>query len=273
MELLHEYLKTELAMETAAAAGRRPVSTLAPQPPGNPNLPGAYQPVGGWTTIDVAGKPYEAYLSRPRRLANAPGVLVIHHAGRFIRPYIRDVAEGLSAAGYIALAPELLSGAGGADQFGNDMARITGALLGIPTERHLGVLRAALTALRSQAGVGKLGVIGFCFGGGLAWRLITEEPGISAAAPFYGPNPPLDQVPGVAAATWAVYAEDDDLINPGVPALRTALDAAGAIYQMRTYPGTRHGFHSHHNPDRYQHEPARQAWTDALAWFGEHLAG
>ena len=276
MESLHRYLMTELAMETETAGGGRgqaPVNTLAPQPAANPNLPGRHQPVGGWTAIEVDGTPFEAYLSRPQGVVSAPGVLVIHHGGRFILPYIRDVAEGLAAAGYVALAPDLLSGVGGAGQFGNDMPRITQALTDIPTERHLVAVKAALRALRSQPGVGKVGVIGFCFGGGLAWHLVTEEPGISAATPFYGPNPPLDQVKAIRAAAWGVYAEDDDLINPGVPALRSALDAAGANYRMKTYPGTRHGFHSHHNPERYQREPARQAWADALAWFSEYLAG
>jgi carboxymethylenebutenolidase len=264
---------------TAAPAGTgvavldrpRPQASTAGSTAANPNLPGRHQPTGGWTAFDAAGTPYDAYLSRPEGVAAAPGVLVIHHAGRFIRPYIKDVADGLAAAGYIAFAPDLLTPQGGADAFGNEMARITQALIDVAPDQHLAALHAALGVLRRQPGVGRTGVLGFCFGGGLAWRLVTEDADLAAATPFYGPNPPLDAVPAIRAAVLGVYAEDDDLINPGVPDLRVALEVAATTFEMRQYPGTRHGFHSHCNPERYVHEPARQAWADALAWFGRYL--
>lgn len=113
--------------------------------------------------------------------------------------------------------------------------------------------------------------MGFCFGGGLAWRPVTEASDLSAAAPFYGPSPPLEAVGAIKAAVFGVYAEHDPMINESVPDLRHALDAAKTRYAMEVYPGASHRFHSHHNPERYHPEAARAAWRDALAWFERHL--
>ena len=113
-------------------------------------------------------------------------------------------------------------------------------------------------------------MIGFCFGGGITWRVATALPTLKAAVPFYGPAPDLSQVPNIKAAVLGVYAELDERIGAGIPDLEAALDAAGANYQINIYPGVNHAFHND-TGERYVEEQATQAWTDALAWFAEYV--
>jgi carboxymethylenebutenolidase len=116
----------------------------------------------------------------------------------------------------------------------------------------------------------RLGMIGFCFGGGITWRVATALPTLKAAAPFYGPAPELDQVPNIKAAVLGVYAEQDERINGGIEPLQAALEAAGTTHQINIYPGVNHAFHND-TGQRYNEEQATQAWNDALAWFAEHV--
>lgn len=111
---------------------------------------------------------------------------------------------------------------------------------------------------------------GYCFGGGITWRMATTLPGLKAAVPFYGPAPDLDQVPDIKAAVLGVYAEQDERINAGKDALEQALIEAGITHQMNVYPGVNHAFHND-TGGRYVEEQATQAWQDTLAWFEEHL--
>jgi carboxymethylenebutenolidase len=116
-----------------------------------------------------------------------------------------------------------------------------------------------------------VGVTGYCFGGGLAWRMAVEDDRVAAAVPYYGSAPPLDKVPGMRAAVFGVYASDDERINQSAIALEDALRANGKTYAMKQYPGTYHGFFDDTNP-RFPAEQAREAWADTLAWFRQHLA-
>jgi carboxymethylenebutenolidase len=113
-------------------------------------------------------------------------------------------------------------------------------------------------------------MIGFCFGGGITWRVATALPTLDAAVPFYGPAPDLSQVPNIEAAVLGVYAEMDERINAGIPDLEAALESADVTYQINIYPGVNHAFHND-TGTRYSEEQATQAWTDALAWFAEHV--
>ncbi len=113
-------------------------------------------------------------------------------------------------------------------------------------------------------------MIGYCFGGGITWRVATALPELKAAVPFYGPAPSLDQVPNIRAAVFGVYAEQDNRINAGKDALEQALIDAGTTHRMKVYPGVNHAFHND-TGGRYVEAQATQDWQDALAWFEEHV--
>ena len=114
-------------------------------------------------------------------------------------------------------------------------------------------------------------MIGFCFGGGITWRCATQIPELKAAIPFYGPPPPLEDVPNIKAAVLGVYSSDPgDFANEGRDALEQALKDAGVTFEIKVYPDTEHAFHNDTGP-RYNEEQAIAAWNDSLAWFGEHV--
>jgi carboxymethylenebutenolidase len=116
----------------------------------------------------------------------------------------------------------------------------------------------------------RIGMTGYCFGGGITWRSATALPELKAAVPFYGPAPDLEQVPSIEAAVFGVYAEMDNRINAGKDALEQALIEGEITNQMVVYPGVNHAFHND-TGQRYVEEQATQAWLDTLAWFEQHL--
>jgi carboxymethylenebutenolidase len=211
------------------------------------------------------------YSAKPAGFAAAPAVLIIH-ANRGLTDHHRDVARRFAKEGYTALAADLVSREGGSSSFA-DPAAITAALSGAGSTRHVGDLSAGIDYLLSQpeAAQGGVGVTGYCFGGGLAWRMAVEDERVAAAVPYYGSAPPLDKVPGMRAAVFGVYASNDERINQTAIPLEDALSANGKTYAMKQYPGTGHGFFDDTNPS-YPAEQAREAWADTLAWFGQHLS-
>ena len=221
--------------------------------------------------------PVSGYLARPAGSGSAPGVLVIHE-NKGLVPYIESVARRLAAAGYVALAPDLLSRAGGTASF-TDPAEATAALGQITPPELVADLRAALSYLQGLDHVtgSKLAALGFCFGGGLAWRLAAEDPRLSGAIPFYGPIPPLEAVPGIAAPVFAVYGELDERITSKLPVIEEAMSSHGKDFDQTVYRGAQHAFHNDTNPHRYNPEAAEQAWAATLdhlkAWLGGPAAG
>ncbi len=212
--------------------------------------------------------PVSGYLARPASAGPAPAVLVIHE-NKGLVPYIESVARRLAIAGYVALAPDLLSRAGGTKSFA-DPAEATAALGKITPQELVADLRAALSYLRGLDHVNGSAVaaLGFCFGGGLTWRLATEDSRLSGAIPFYGPIPPLDAVPGITAPVFAVYGELDERITSKLPVIEEAMRSEGKDFDKTVYQGAQHAFHNDTNPDRYNPEAAEQAWAATL----EHLA-
>jgi carboxymethylenebutenolidase len=220
------------------------------------------------THVVSPGGPIGVYLTRPSDVEAAPGILVIQE-NQGLQPYQRDIADALATNGYIAVVPDLLSRDGGT-------GIAPASTLGSPTDaRHIEDLTAALDLLRGQAGVGEIGVIGFCFGGALTWRLAIHSPdlGLSAVVPCYGAAPADVQAAAgnISAAVFAAYAEDDTNVNATRAGILAAMDAAGVTYDTKTYPGTRHAFHNHTREDRYNPKQAQKLWKDALEWFEEHL--
>ena len=210
-----------------------------------------------------------AYLARPADSGNQAGVLVCHE-NRGLVPHIKDVARRFAKEGYVALAIDLLSREGGTDSL--DREQIPGLLSNAPAERHVSDFATGLHYLQGLEDVDgeRIGMTGYCFGGGITWRCAVALPELKAAVPFYGPAPDLAQVPDIRAAVFGVYAELDNRITSGKDALEQALQEAGITYQMKVYPGVDHAFHNDTGA-RYNEAQATQAWQDTLAWFEEYL--
>ena len=198
-----------------------------------------------------------------------PAVLVIHE-NRGLNPHIEDIARRLALDNFIAVAPDALTALGGypGDE---DKAREAFGKLDQAKIRQ-DFLASAAWARSVAGGNGKLGSVGFCFGGGMVNFLATQVPELVAAAPFYGPQPAADQVGKIKAELLIVYASDDDRINAGWPAYEAALKAAGVRHVAQVYPGTQHGFNNDTTP-RYDAKSAAQAWSATLALFNRTLRG
>ena len=208
------------------------------------------------------------YLVRP---ANAEGplpLLLVIHENRGLNPHIEDVARRLALEGFIAFAPDALFPIGGypGDE---DAARTKFATLDQAKARE-DFVAAARFLLGVEGGSGKLGAIGFCYGGAMANYLATRLPELRAAVPFYGGPAPLDQVGEIRAELHIVFAENDPRINASWPDYEAALKAAGVKYEAITYPGTQHGFNNDTTP-RYDAAQAAKAWSAALAFLDRTL--
>lgn len=254
------------------AAEEVPAATLVP-------VPGAQSPLSvpegdpavaaEFITYERDGAQLTAYTARPVEGTRVPAVLVCHE-NRGLTAHIRDVARRFAKAGYVALAPDLLSREGGTENLDRD--QIPGLLGAAGSERHVADFSAAYSYLQSLDMVdgARIAMTGYCFGGGVTWDVATSLPELRAAAPFYGRAPDLDAVPNIRAAVLAVYAERDSRINAGIPALEEALKAAGVTYQVNIYPGVDHAFHND-TGSRYVEAQATQAWQDTLDWFAQFV--
>jgi len=210
-----------------------------------------------------------AYLVQPAGQGPFPAVLVLHE-NRGLNPYIEDVARRAAVAGFLALAPDGLSPIGGYP--GNDDdGRAMQAKLEQPKLRT-DMLNGARFVKSHALSTGKLGVTGFCWGGGTTNYLATMlGADMHAGAPFYGAAADTANVPKIKAALQIHYAEKDERINDMWPAYETALKAAGVAHEAHFYPGTLHGFHNNSTP-RYQEAAAKLAWDRTVAFFKKHLA-
>jgi carboxymethylenebutenolidase len=209
------------------------------------------------------------YLVQPSGAGPFPSVLVIHE-NRGLNPYIEDVARRAATAGFLALAPDGLAPLGGYP--GNDddgrglQARLDQAKL------RADMLNSARWLKANDLSNKKLGVTGFCWGGGTTNWLATElGADMQAGVPFYGAAAETANVPAIKAALLIQYAESDERINAMWPAYEAALKAAGVRYEMHKYPGTQHGFHNNSTP-RYVEAQAKLAWERTVAHFKKHLA-
>lgn len=261
-------------MPTDTPAGEQPTAAPTSVPPTDPQSPfsvPADDPdvAGSAITFPSGSDEIMGYLARPAAEGVYPAILVCHE-NRGLNPHTEDVARRFAKNGYVALAVDLLSREGGTAA--HDRDAVPGLLTDAGADRHVGDFLAAADYVQTLEYVDgeRLGMIGFCFGGGITWRVATALPTLKAAAPFYGPAPEIDQVPNIQAAVLGVYAEQDERINAGIEPLKAALDAAGTTYQINIYPGVNHAFHND-TGQRYNEEQATQAWEDTLAWFAEYV--
>ena len=225
------------------------------------------------TTVEFAspqgsGK-VRGYLVRPAgATGKLPGVLVVHE-NRGLNPHIEDIARRIALEGFMAFAPDALTPLGGypGDE---DKARELFAKLDPAKVREDFVAAAGYLKSRPDC-TGKIGVVGFCFGGGIANMLATRLPDLSGAVPFYGVQPKAEDVAHIKAPLLVHYAEHDDRINAGIPAFEAALKANQVKYQLFTYPGTQHGFNNDTTP-RYDKAAATLAWQRTIDFLKKNLA-
>jgi carboxymethylenebutenolidase len=214
-----------------------------------------------------------AYLVCHRDARQRPAIVAIHENKGLVE-HIKDCARRLASAGYVVLAPDLLSRQGGTANF-TDPNDATAALGRSDPEQNTRDLVAALDWLAGQPGVdrSRLGVTGWCMGGGYTWRMATQAGSrIRAAVPWYGPNPP-DGVENIAAPVFAIYGELDQRINAGIGVITRGMQTHGKPFVSKVYPGAQHAFNNDTNPERYHPEQARIAWGDMLEFFARHLEG
>ena len=208
------------------------------------------------------------YLAKPANAAGKlPGVVVIHE-NRGLNPYIEDVTRRLAVEGYVAFAPDSLTPAGGypGDE---DKARELFAKQDAAKRIEDLVTGAVVLKARPECN-GKIGAVGFCFGGSICNLLAVRLPDLAASVPFYGRQVSAEDAARIKAPLLIHYAEHDDNINKGWPAYETALKANGVRYQTHFYPGTNHGFHNDTTP-RYDEAAAKLAWSRTIAFYKEYL--
>jgi carboxymethylenebutenolidase len=211
----------------------------------------------------------KAYLTRPAgATGKVPGVVVVHE-NRGLNPYIEDVARRVAVAGFMALAPDGLTPLGGYpgnDDQGREMQRQ------IDGNKLREDFMAAFETLSARADcTGKVGVVGFCYGGGIANAMAARFPSLAASVPYYGRQADTADVPKIQAPLLIHYAGLDERINAGWPDYEAALKANNKAYTAHIYPDVNHGFHNDTTP-RYDEAAATLSWDRTVAFFREHLA-
>ncbi|QYZ69629.1 YghX family hydrolase [Neotabrizicola shimadae] len=211
----------------------------------------------------------KGYLVKPAGATGKLGAVVVVHENRGLNPYIQDVARRVAKAGYIALAPDGLSSVGGYpgdDEKGRELQA------SVDSTKLMNDFFAAVEFLMTHEDTnGKVGIIGFCYGGGVANAAAVAYPELALAVPFYGRQPAAADVPRIQAPILLHYAELDTRINEGWPAYEAALKENGKTYEAFVYPGVNHGFHNDTTP-RYDEAAATLAWDRTLAWFQKYLS-
>ena len=222
-------------------------------------------------TVEIPGVTgLKGYLVRPKAGGERlPAVMVIHE-NRGLNPHIRDVTRRMATEGFLALGLDYLSPMGGTpadEEKGREMI----GQLKQPDVIASG--KAAVAYLKGHPnGNGKVGAVGFCWGGGAVNNLAVNEPDLNAGVAYYGGQPKAEDVPKIRAALMLHYASLDERINAGIPAYEAALKGAGKPYEIHVYEGANHAFNNDTNAARYDKTAADQAWSRTVAFLKKHLA-
>jgi carboxymethylenebutenolidase len=266
--------------QQASPAASSPAAVATPTGPRSPLSVAADDPRIAGEDITFPGKDgatIMAYQARPSAQAT-PGaagkwpVVLVCHENRGLTDHIRDVTRRWAVEGYVACAVDLLSRQGGTAAIA-DPAQIPALLTNGDPMRHVADFQAAAAFYGAQsfADAARLGMNGFCFGGGITWLCTTQMPELKGSAPYYGPPPPLDQVPNIKAAVFAVYSSDpNDFANKGRDELKQALEAAHVTFEFKVYPGTKHAFNNDTGPN-WNRDQSIAAWRDVQAWFTKYV--
>jgi carboxymethylenebutenolidase len=224
-------------------------------------------------TYEGKAGPVAGYLARPMKAGQYPGLIVIHE-NRGLDDHVRDVARRFAKEGYVALAPDFLSRQGGTMK-----ANPQGT--GLPNIRELapsqGVVEDAEAGIRylrvlPDVRRDRMGVVGFCWGGGMAFITATQARDLKAVVVYYGASPsPLELVKNIQAPVLANYGEKDPNINKGIPDTEAAMKKYNKVYDYKIYPGAQHAFNNDTNPERYNAQAAKEAWERTMEFFKKNL--
>jgi carboxymethylenebutenolidase len=254
------------ASPTAESVSTEPASPASAYGTVMPDDPAV---IAGEIQIPAEDTTLIGYLARPSSEGVSPVILVCHE-NRGLTPHIQDVTRRFAKAGYVGLAVDLLSRQGGSAAVGE--SNVPGALGNIPPDQFVEDFKSGWRYLQDQpfADADRVGMTGFCFGGGVTWQVATQMPELLAAVPFYGPHPLPSSVPNINAAVLAIYGGLDNRINSGIPAIEEAMLANNKIYEKMIYPNADHAFHND-TGSRYNAEAAQDAWGRTLAWFDQYV--
>jgi len=209
-----------------------------------------------------------AHFAKPKGHQKLPGVVVIHE-NRGLNPHTKEVARRVALEGFLAVAPDALSPAGGTP---DDVDEARSRIQTLDREATIHNFVAAIKYLQTHPqSTGKVGCTGFCWGGGITNQVAVHSPTVQAAVPFYGMQPAADDVPKIKASLLLHYAGLDERINQGIPAFEAALKAASVEYQLFMYEGAEHAFFNDTGP-RYHAEAAKLAWSRTIAFLKQKLA-
>lgn len=265
---------TALHTSTSELATSQPADTQQPvEPSAEPNpvtvTPDDPAIEAGPIEFPGEGAMLLGYLARPRGDGQSPVILVCHE-NRGLNPHIEDVTRRLALAGYVALAVDLLSRQGGSIAVGE--ANVPGALGNIDPVQFVSDFKSGWAYLQGQPYVDpeRVGMVGFCFGGGVTWLMAVEMPELDAAVPFYGPPAPEEDIPQIQAAVLAIYGERDSRITNTAERIEAAMLANGKIFEKEIYPNADHAFHND-TSSRYNPEAAMAAWARTLEWFERYV--
>lgn len=270
---LKSYVDSEL--EEEKELGYSPSGVAASDANGYPGADEVFVSESDVTVEDITfqanGQDQSAYVARPKDGGAAPVVIVIHE-NKGLVPYIKNTARRLAAEGYVAAAPDLLARVGGTISF-EEASKATEAIRDLDPQGMVDDVRAVLTEVsgRDDVDADKAGIIGFCFGGGVAWRVLTQEPRLKAGVPFYGPTPDEDAVPNIQAPVLGIYGELDERITSQLPGIREAMEKHGKEFSVVVLPDAQHAFHNDTNPDRYNPKAAEKAWRTAVDFLDDTL--
>ncbi len=266
-EFLDRAAKFTAAGVSAAAvlASLSPDYALAKQvDPDDPSIKTSYKKYASPKGAGVM----QGYFARPAVTQHKLPAVVVIHENRGLNPYIEDVARRLAVAGFIAFAPDALTPLGGYpgnDDDGRAMQRQR------DREEMVEDFVAAVEFLQQHPdSTGKVGAVGFCFGGGMSMRLAVRLPALGAAVAFYGRHPSAEEAASIQAPLMIHHAELDERVNASWPAFEKGLEAAGRTYVNHDYEGADHGFHNDTTP-RYDEDAAKLAWQRTVEFFERHL--
>jgi carboxymethylenebutenolidase len=216
------------------------------------------------------GGDIKGYLVKPADLSRKVGTVIVIHENRGLNAHIKDVARRVALEGFVALAPDFLSPAGGTPADEDKAREMIGQLN--PTQTVANEI-ATVAFLKGHAdGNGKVGAVGFCWGGGAVNDLAVNSPDLAAGVAYYGRQAKVEDVPKIKAALLLQYGGVDERINAGIPAYEEALKAAGKDYTVYVYEGAQHAFNNDTSEARYNKEAADLAWGRTVAFFKEKLA-